>query len=584
MSNWKLDFFYESAKDENIKKDLDQTVKNVIKVKNEYYQKLSNPQLTPEELKKFFEEHDKALEKGLLAIQFAHLNYSRSTINEDAQKLFSLAMDYETKIDMELSFWKPVLLKQSEEKLKELMNSEELKDYKHVIEKLIQSKEHILSEEAERVISALDNSSRSAFGELYGRLTNSYEFQVTIDGQIKEMTGPQVRSLRMNPDKEIRKNAMNEFFNRYEKDKIIIENIYSSIAKHYDTESKLRNFKEPISMRNLANEVDDEIIKTVIDVTTKRTPMVHKYYKWKGEKLGIDMTLADIYAPMSKVNKEYTFEESKKIVLESYYEFDEEVGKIVESFFDEGRIDSEIKKGKRGGAFCSYIIPNYKPFVLMNFTGNMRDVMTLAHELGHGVHGTLSSDQNMWNYHTPLTMAEVASVFGEMLVMDKVLPNLSEDDKQAFIASKIEDMFATMFRQNMFARFEIQSHKMIQENGGANWEELSELYKNELEIMFGDSVKMTEEYKYEWASIPHIFNVPFYVYAYNFANLMVIALYEKYKQEGKSFVPKYKELLRSGGKDSPEKLLEKLGINLKERSFWEKGFDFVERELINKLK
>lgn len=583
MPNWDLTFFYSSPEDEKIKRDFEESLKLAKELKKNYYHKLSDPSLTPEEMKNFFLELEEILKKNYFASQYCNLFYASNTQNETAQKLFQMSMDYNSKLDVESSFWKPVLLKQGEKKLEEFLASEILKDYTHVIEKLIKSKQHVLSEDAEKVLAAMYNSSRGGFEDLYERLVSSYEFELEIDGITQKLTDPQIRSLRTRPEARLRREAMKTFFSRYDQDKIVFEKTYNSIVKNYDTEASLRNFREPISMRNLANEVEDDIVKTVIDVTTERTYMVHKYYKWKGKKLGIEQTLADIYAPLEKIQKKYSFDEAKAIVLESYYEFDEEVGEIVESFFKENRIDSDIRKGKRGGAFASYAIPNRKPFILLNYTGNLSDVGTLAHELGHGVHGTLSSQQNIWNYHTPLTMAEVASVFGEMLVIDKLLPTLSKEEKVAFVASKVEEMFATMFRQNMIGRFEIASHQLIGENGSANWKELANVYREELKIMFGDSVKIPDEYCYEWATIPHIFSTPFYVYAYNFANLLVLAIFEKYKQDGKVFVPKYKELLRSGSSDSPQKLLERIGINIKERKFWENGFNYIEREFINKL-
>lgn len=580
---WDLSFFYDSPESEQIKKDFESAVSNAKTLKEKYYSKLSSEDLTAEDIRNFFKDLEQVIEKPYYAIQYAHLLYAENTQNKQAQKLVAMGQDYLTKGEIELSFWRPVLLSHPIEKLEKWKNSEELKDYKHVMEKLIKEKPHVLSEDAEMVLSALQPAGREAFDLLYEKLTSSYNFEIEIDGEVKKMTGPQIRALRQSPNKELRRKAMKMFFERYSEDKIVLESTFNSVAKYYDTESKLRKYPKPISMRNMANEVNDEIVDMVIEVTTEQTPMVHRYYKWKEKYLGYELTLADIYAPLDPVKKDISFEKAKEMVLESYYEFDKEIGDIVKSFFDENRIHSEIVPGKRGGAFCSYNIPNYKPFILMNYTGNMRDVMTLAHELGHGVHGTLSSKQTLLNYHTPLTMAEVASVFGEMLVMDKLLKDLDEKDKKVFIASKIEDMFATMFRQNMFARFEIQSHEMIDKNGMATYEELSDLYEKELKIMFGDSVKITEEYKYEWSSIPHMIGVPFYVYAYNFANLLVIALYEKYLEEGKAFVPKYKELLASGGNDSPEVLLSKIGIDISKREFWEKGFKYIERELISKL-
>ncbi len=583
MPIWDLTFFYKSPHDDKIKKDLEEGLNKAEQLRQKYHNKLSDPTLSSSQLKNFFVECEELFNKVWLTIQYASLNYAADTSNELYQKLAAICDDYESKIEMELSFWKPAILKQSDSKLKEFMESEELKDYKHVIENLLKSKKHVLSADAEKVLAAMYNSSRGGFQDLYQRLTSSYIFEIEIDGMIKTLTEPQMRSLRMHPDKDVRRRAMKILFDRYEKDQLVIEKTYNSIVKNYDTEASLRNFQEPISMRNLENEVDDKIVSTVIEVTTENTPLVHQYYNWKTKKMGIPLTLADIYAPLEKEQKEYSFEEAKNLVLEAYYHFDEEFGEIVDSFFTEKRIDSDIRKGKRGGAFTSYALPNKKPFILMNFTGNMNDVMTLAHELGHGIHGVLASKQNVWNYHPPLVMAEVASVFGEMLVMDAVLPTLSEEERIAFIASKIEDTFATMFRQNMFARFEITSHKMISDNGSATWKELSDLYNQELKIMFGDSVIIPDEYHFEWSSIPHMFHTPFYVYAYNFANLLVLALYEQYKQEGASFVPKYKELLSSGANDSPDKLLRRVGIDINQKQFWERGFEFIEREFLNKL-
>jgi len=262
-------------------------------------------------------------------------------------------------------------------------------------------------------------------------------------------------------------------------------------------------------------------------------------------------------------------------VLDAYSRFDKEFGSIVGTFFKERRIDSEIKPGKRAGAFCSYYFPDGKPFILLNFDGNIREIMTLAHELGHGIHGTLSSKQTFLNYSTPLTMAEIASVFGEMIVFDKLMGELDPKNQMLFLARTIEDMFATTFRQNMFARFEVASHQRIMAEGFVPWEDLCGLYKVELEKMFLSSLTIPEEYHAEWSSIPHIYGVPYYVYAYNFANLLVLSLYGKYLEEGKRFIPKYKTLLSSGGNDRPEKLLSPLGIDLTSDTFWQKGFDII---------
>ncbi len=583
MPQWNLTRLYTSLDDEKLQQDLQESVQGAKNIQQKYSPLLQNPHLEASTFRQFLEETEKILDKGYIAFQFANLSYASCTSDEKAQRIFSKALDAITEIDSALSFWKPMMSEHNAAVLQTLMDHPQLTEYRHVLQLIVESKKHILKENEERLLSTFSNSSRKAFGNLYDAVTNAYEFQITLDGKEQTMTGPQIRSLRLHSDVSVRRDSMKIFFQRYANDKIVLEKTYNAIAKHYDTESRIRNFTQPIHMRNLDNEVENSIVDTLVETTSNHTHVLQNYYEWKSKKLGIPLTLADIYAPLKPVDTKISFDEAKDIVLKAYHQFDPEIGAIAASFFEDERIDSDIRKGKRGGAFCSYVIPNKKPFVLLNYTGTMRDVMTLAHELGHGIHGTLSSEQNFWNYHTPLTMAEVASVFGEMIVMDSVLPLLPSEEKNSFIASKIEDMFATMFRQNMFCRFEIASHKTIQENGSASFEELSEIYHKELQQVFGSTVEIPSEYKAEWASIPHIFSVPFYVYAYNFANLLVIALYQKFKEEGSSFVPMYKTLLQSGGKQSPKELLSPLGIQLDSADFWKKGFAYVSDNLIRSL-
>ncbi|WP_240739564.1 hypothetical protein [Marinitoga lauensis] len=293
---WDLTFFYDSPENEQIKKDFESALENAKKLKEKYYNKFLDENLSALDIKEFFKELEKTIEKPYFAIQYAHLYYAENTQNVQAQKLVAMGQDYLTKGEIELSFWKPLLLSHPIEKLEEWKNSEDLKEYKHVMEKLIKEKPHVLSEDAEKVLSALQPAGRDAFDMLYEKLTSSYNFEIEIDGEMKKMTGPQIRALRQSTNKELRRKAMKLFFERYKEDKIVLESTFNSVAKYYDTESKLRNYPKPISMRNMANEVDDKIVDMVIDVTTEQTPMVHKYYKWKEKYLGYELTLADIYA------------------------------------------------------------------------------------------------------------------------------------------------------------------------------------------------------------------------------------------------------------------------------------------------
>lgn len=573
---WDLSVLYKNIDFSSIKNDLEQFLTKAKKLVENYENKI-NESIEAETVKKLLVEIENILDGLSRPMQFSSLLFAEDTSNTKYQQLYSISSQYYSKIEELLSPLNSEFAKLSDEKLKSLSN--EITEYSNFFNKILDEKKHILSKDAEKILAATSISRRDAVSELYEKITSSYTFDIEIDGKIQHLTDSEIRSLRRSPDGQLRKKAMKILFEKYEKDSLVINGLYNIVVKDYDTEARLRNYKTPISMRNMENRVSDESVEKLIDVTVDNVDIVHKYYKWKSEKMNETLTPADIYAPLDKNQKKYSFDEAKEIVLDAYFEFDEKAGKIVKEFFEEKRIHSEISKGKMGGAFCSYYTPQIKPFVLLNFTGQMSDVMTLAHELGHGLHGSLSSRQTFLNYHTPLTMAEIASVFGEFLVFEKLKNQLKGEDKKFFIASKLEEIFATMFRQNMFARFEIKSHDLISKQGMATWDELSNIYEEELKIMFGNSVKITPEYKFEWSTIPHIFHTPFYVYAYNYANCLVIALYEKYLEEGKTFVPKYLELLESGGKDKPEKLLEKVGININEEKFWQKAFDFLRKIL-----
>lgn len=573
---WDLSVLYKNIDFSSIKNDLEQFLTKAKKLVENYENKI-NESIEAETVKKLLVEIENILDGLSRPMQFSSLLFAEDTSNTKYQQLYSISSQYYSKIEELLSPLNSEFAKLSDEKLKSLSN--EITEYSNFFNKILDEKKHILSKDAEKILAATSISRRDAVSELYEKITSSYTFDIEIDGKIQHLTDSEIRSLRRSPDGQLRKKAMKILFEKYEKDSLVINGLYNIVVKDYDTEARLRSYKTPISMRNMENRVSDESVEKLIDVTVDNVDIVHKYYKWKSEKMNESLTPADIYAPLDKNQKKYSFDEAKEIVLDAYFEFDEKAGKIVKEFFEEKRIHSEISKGKMGGAFCSYYTPQIKPFVLVNFTGQMSDVMTLAHELGHGLHGSLSSKQTFLNYHTPLTMAEIASVFGEFLVFEKLKNQLKGEDKKFFIASKLEEIFATMFRQNMFARFEIKSHDLISKQGMATWDELSNIYEEELKIMFGNSVKITPEYKFEWSTIPHIFHTPFYVYAYNYANCLVIALYEKYLEEGKTFVPKYLELLESGGKDKPEKLLEKVGININEEKFWQKAFDFLRKIL-----
>jgi len=526
-----------------------------------------------EELVKLLRNIEDEMDEFGKSVQYAWMRYSTSTDDPQAQKLLGALQGIETQLGEFEARLFVYLSSLSDNKLNDMIAKD--LNYSHFISRVIDNRKHLLSKEAEQVLAATSVSRREAISKIHSRIESSYTFELEIDGELKTLNSEQMRALRRSPNSELRKRAMKMLLERFKEDSIVMTEVYNLIVKDYTAESKLRRYPRPISMRNFANEVTDESVDRLIEVTNSSVDVVKDYYVWKSKLLNEKLTSADIYAPITKNVRKFSFEEARDIVLNAYYSFDERAGKIVESFFDESRIDLYPKKGKTSGAYCIYATTKLPPYVFTNFSGDMNSIMTLAHELGHGLHGSLASKQTYFNHSTPLTLAELASVFGEFLVFDNLKNKLSGEEKKALIATKIEDTFSTTFRQNTFAQFELRAFDLVEKSGYASWDELSEIYYEQLKQMFGESIEIPEWYKNEWAMVSHFYETPFYVYAYNFAHCLVIALYQKYLEDGKNFVPKYIELLESGGKYPPKELLGKMGIDIEGEGFWEKAFTFI---------
>ena len=329
----------------------------------------------------------------------------------------------------------------------------------------------------------------------------------------------------------------------------------------------------------MANETDDATVDALVNAVTSNYPMVQRYYKLKAKLLGLDnMYDYDRYAPMMQNEATITWEEARKMVMDSYTEFHPNMGDITAKFFDKNWIDAAIKPGKRGGAYSASTVPSVHPYVFMNFDGKIRDVQTLAHELGHGVHQYLSRQQGPLQAGTPLTTAETASVFGEMLVFQNLLKELSDPkEKLALIVGKIDDTIATVFRQISMNRFENAMHTARREEGELTTEKFSELWMEQQKALYGDSVTLTDEYGIWWSYIPHFLHTPGYVYAYAFGELLVLALYEEFTENPDGFADRYMELLSAGGSEWPHDLVAKMGLDIRDPEFWNKGLSSFEK-------
>jgi len=515
--------------------------------------------------------------------QYIHLLYAVDTADDQIKSTLAKIEQSSSTTSNLLVFFGLELGNLSDEQFAKFDGAAALADFAYKIAKLRRNARYNLSEKEEQIINLKDLNGSSAHQKLYNELVASFSFEFELDGEVQTLNGDQLRALRQHPDADVRQRAMKLFFSRYEENALIINHLYNALVKDHGIEVDLRGYESPISTMNSHNDLSDQAIQALNDVTTESYSLVNRYYKLKAKMLGMkEMTLADIYAPLPQASKVYPFEEAKKLVLDGFKSFDDDFHAKAKAMFDENRIDAPVEPTKRGGAFCSSSTPDLKPYVLLNYTGKVRDVSTMAHELGHAIHAMFSSEQKLMNYHPILPLAETASIFSEMVLTDSLLKKEEDVEvKKSMLTGKLEDIFASSHRQNMFSSFELASHAAINDRLQSP-KELCELYTVEIQKMFGDSVTFTAEYAWEWSSIPHIFNVPFYVYAYNFGNLLVLALYQQYLEEGDSFKPKYKKFLSLGSSASPADITAVVGADINDPDFWRKSLKYIE-SLIDQL-
>lgn len=515
--------------------------------------------------------------------QYINLLYAVDTTDDQIKALLAKIEQSSSTTANLLVFFTLELGTLTDEQFARFDGAPALSGFAYKIAKLRKNARYNLSEKEEQVINLKDLNGVNAHQKLYNELTATFSFEFELDGKTQTLNGDQLRALRQHPDADVRQRAMKLFFARYEDNALVINHLYNALVKDHGIEVDLRGFKNPISTMNSHNDLSDEAIQALNDVTTESYSLVNRYYKLKAKMLGVKtLTLADIYAPLPEASKFYSFDEAKRFVLDGFQSFDADFYSMAKSMFDEKRIDAPVEAKKRGGAFCSSSTPDLKPYVLLNHTGKVRDVSTMAHELGHAIHAMLSSGQLLSNYHSILPLAETASIFSEMVLTDSLLKKETDVEvKKSMLTGKLEDIFASSHRQNMFSSFEIVSHSAINEQLQSS-EELCKLYTAEIKKMFGDSIVFTPEYAWEWSSIPHIFNVPFYVYAYNFGNLLVLALYQQYLDEGEPFKSKYKQFLSMGSSASPADITRIVGADINHPDFWRKSLKYVE-SLIDQL-
>ncbi len=449
-------------------------------------------------------------------------------------------------------------------------------DYAYYLESLRRFKLYTLSEPEEKVINVKDVNGSSALIKLYEVITNRFTFQLEVAGEVREMTRAELSTYVRDPSPDVRAAAYQELYRVFSDRAMVLGQIYSHRVRDWASEQvTLRGFDSPISVRNLQNDIPDPVVETLLDVCRANMAVFHRYFRFKARRLGMDrLRRYDIYAPIGAAEKTYPFSEAADLVLDSLNRFSPRLADHARRVLAENHLDSEVRHGKRDGAFCYSVLPGLTSWVLVNYVGKADDVRTLAHELGHAVHGAMAADHSVLTFHSALPMAETASVFSEMLLTDRLLREEGDPAvRRDLLVLTLDDAYATVARQAYFVLYEIEAHERAVEN--ATTDELCELYLANLRDQFGEALDLSDDFRWEWTAIPHIYEQPFYCYAYSFGQLLVLALYRQYKEEGKAFVPRYLRILEYGGSASPEHIIREAGFDMAAPEFWQGGFDVL---------
>ncbi len=508
---------------------------------------------------------------------YASLAYSVDTTDPAAGALLQQVEERGTAIHNQLVFFELEWAELPDKRVDELLADERLAFCRHHLRTARRYRPHLLSEPEEIVMAEKAVTGRSAWARLFDELTSA----IAVDLDSQQVSLEEGLSRLAAPDREVRRRAAEAVTAGLAPGLRTRAFVYNTLLADKATDDRLRKFGSWIGSRNLANEASDESVEALVAAVRRRYDIPQRWYLLKARLLGLDR-LADYDRMASVASEDATFgwSEARGLVLDSYESFSDEMADVARRFFDERWIDAPVRPGKRPGAFCAYTVPSQHPYVLLNWTARRRDVLTLAHELGHGVHAYLARPQGVFHQSTPLTLAETASVFGETVTFGRLLERTEDPNARlALLAESLEGQIATVFRQIAMNRFEDAAHTVRREEGELSTDRFAELWTDTQREMLGDTVEITDGYRTWWSYIPHFIGTPGYVYAYAYGQLLALAVYRRYETEGDAFVPRYLELLAAGGSRSPEELGSIVGVDLADPGFWDGGLEVVDRQL-----
>lgn len=583
LGEWNLGELVKNHKSPQFTKQL-QIIENKVKSFEKNKSQLKST-ISSQKFFKILKDLEDISEQISIVGGYASLAYSANTQSDEATTLLTRMTKLGSEIENRTLFFDQWWKKQIDQK-----NAERLMKSAGQLSEFLRHKRLVarysLTEPEERIINTLDVTGSTALVKLYDKITNSFQYVVKIDGKEKKYNREQLTQLARSHKSKTREVAYKSLLGEYEKNKGVLGEIYQNLVLNWKNEClEIRKYTSSISVRNIGNDVDDKTVDSLLSVCKNNAPSFQKYFKYKARMLGMKkLRRYDIYAPdVTNVRqKTYTFDQAVKLVLKTLNDFSPKLSEHARKIFTKRHVDSSIRGGKRSGAFCSTISPKIAPYVLVNFNGKAHDVFTLAHELGHAVHSESASDKSILVQDASLPLAETASTFSEVLLYDEILNKVTDEEKKAILAEQIDDLYSTIMRQSFFTTFEVSAHKKI--GDGATVEEITQTYSRNLEEQFANSIDVSENFGIEWSCIPHFYHSPFYCYAYSFGNLLALSFFQRYKEEGSSFVPRYLEILAAGGSMKPETLLKEYDINITSEKFWKDGFVYIKNQIDKLIK
>jgi oligoendopeptidase F len=567
---WNLGDLYSAIDDPTLTQHLDQADALADQLAAAYKGRIAS--LTPDELRVMLKQLEDIFELGYRVSSYAYLVWSTDTTDAARGALLQRVRERGSRLQQKLVFVELEWANAPDDAAKPLI--EAVSDFRHWLEVTRLQRPYLLSEPEEKILTEKAVTGRGAWDRLFDETHAAQRYP--WDGE--QLPLQAVLTRLYDGDREVRRRAQQVVTDGLSQMLRTTTFIYNTLLADKASDDRLRGYKTWISARNLSNEVRDESVEALVNAVTSRYDIVARYYRLKARLLGLDELFDyDRYAPLPAADRRYGWSEARSIVLNAYAAFHPHLAEVAEYFFEKEWIDAPVRPGKSGGAYCMSGTPQTHPYVFLNYEAKPNDVMTLAHELGHGVHGYLARVQGILQAGTPLTTAETASVFGEMLVFqDLIARETDPNTRLAMLTAKLEDSFATVFRQIAMNRFEHAAHIARREQGELPSDQFKEFWLQTQRSMFQDSMTMTDNYGIWWSYVPHFMGTPGYVYAYAFGELLVLALYARYEQARDGFADGYLKMLSAGGSDWPHEIVKPLGIDLADPDFWSHGLNILD--------